>query len=151
VAQRPANPVPASLQGRQRDKDTTAVIYGGIDMYASDEALHYEERRFEALQAQRDHRDAIRDNWASFHEAQVWKDLQFVEDGGYELIESHHLGGTPEAINTLAKLIARLKSERSLSTDDGLIAVGTLAVSIVTQAVSKEAERLADQTMEREE
>lgn len=32
MAQRPANPVPASLQGRQRDKDTTAVIYGGMGM-----------------------------------------------------------------------------------------------------------------------
>lgn len=33
MAQRPANPVPASLQGRQRDKDTTAVInHKGIDM-----------------------------------------------------------------------------------------------------------------------
>lgn len=36
MAQRPANPVPASLQGRQRDKDTTAVIYGGIDMYTDE-------------------------------------------------------------------------------------------------------------------
>lgn len=32
MAQRPANPVPASLQGRQRDKDTTAVIYRGMGM-----------------------------------------------------------------------------------------------------------------------
>ena len=87
----------------------------------------------------------------SFHEPQVWNELLTVEDGGYNVIETHHLGGTPEAINTLCQFIARLKSERSLSTDDGLIAVGTLAVSIVTQAVSKEAERLADQTMEREE
>ncbi len=120
-------------------------------MYASESALRAEERRFDALQARQDRLDEAREGWASFHEAQVWKDLQFIEDGGYELIESHHLGGTPGAINTLAQFIARLKAERTLSTDDGLIAVGTLAVSIVTQAVAKEAERLADQTMEREE
>ena len=120
-------------------------------MYASDAALHAEERRFDAQQARQDRLDEAREGWVSFHESQVWKDLQFVEDGGYELIESHHVGGTPEAINTLAQFIARLKAERSLSTDDGLIAVGTLAVSIVTQAVTKEAERLAGITMEREE
>lgn len=120
-------------------------------MYASDAALRAEERRFDVLQARQDQLEDAREGWVSFHEAQVWKDLQFIEDGGYELIESHHVGGTPEAINTLAQFIARLKAERTLSTDDGLIAVGTLAVSIVTQAVTKEAERLADQTMEREE
>lgn len=115
------------------------------------EARRADERLFDELMGQPRHRDAIRDNWASFHEGQVWMELLNVEDAGYELLESHHVGGTPEAINTLAQFIARLKSERSLSTDDGLIAVGTLAVSIVTQAVTKEAERLADQTMEREE
>lgn len=120
-------------------------------MYASESALRAEERQFSALQAHQDRLESIREGWVSFHESQVWKDLQFIEDGGYDLIESHHVGGTPETINTLCQFIARLKAERTLSTDDGLIAVGTLAVSIVTQAVSKEAERLADQTMEREE
>lgn len=120
-------------------------------MYASDAALRAEERRFDALQARQDRLEDARESWVSFHEAQVWNDLLTVEDGGYDLLETHHVGGTPEAINMLAQFIARLKSERSLSTDDGLIAVGTLAVSIVTQAVTKEAERLADRTMEREE
>lgn len=120
-------------------------------MYASESALRAEERQFRALQAHQDRLESIREGWVSFHEPQVWNELLTVEDAGYDLIESHHVGGTPEAINTLCQFIARLKSERSLSTDDGLIAIGTLAVSIVTQAVSKEAERLADQTMEREE
>ena len=72
------------------------------------EARRADERLFDELMGQPRHRDAIREGWVSFHEAQAWKDLQFVEDGGYELIESHHLGGTPEAINTLAQFIARL-------------------------------------------
>lgn len=115
------------------------------------EARRADERLFDELIGRPQCRDAIRDNWTSFHEGQVWMELLTVEDAGYELIESHHVGGTPEAINTLGQFIARLKADRRLATDDGLIAVGTLCVAIVTQAVWKEAERLADQTMEREE